>query len=724
MKNLLILLILTLTFSSAIAQNSYVKKADSYYLFLKYKEAIDNYKEALKAKDVNKSYVHKRISKAYYALKNYEKAKIWYDKYFRDPHETDAKITLEYANLLRSFEQYDSALIMYQKYGLESKDEIDLNLFEELCDFPFTKKAKEGCKAKIEKTTLAIGIDNMGVGFIGNGLIYSKPIKKRESERTVYYDLATATTSDSLTFEEVKFLSKKMNALYYDGAPFLYENQSKLIFTRNQETIKSFNTNSKKNVFKESGGINLLQLFYVNNTEKGKWSKPELVVFEKQTYNYAFPFLDTINELLYFSSDLAGGYGGFDLYSVKFKDGKVLSIPINLGANVNSFDNDIYPFICKEKLFYASKGKPGFGGYDFFVAKKIDSNLFEGSVNLGKEINTSFDDFNLILDSGFSGYFASNRESKNGNDKIYKVKLKFSEIYKGKITDVVNNESVQNVMVTLYEKINEKWMVKHSFNTKENETYQIELDPAKNTLIVYDHPKYYNDSLFFNSNTKKEYLNRSLTKVKELTGRVVDKITKQPIAGVGVSILNNGKIIGNLITDDDGVWKFMPEKNKTYTVRLHEDDYENYEFEIPKINEVSFDIVQLDIEVLEMSPIARVGNVLKIDNIYFDFNKSNIKKESLEIMDNIYHYLVVHGSIKVELSAHTDCIGKDSYNLRLSSSRAQSCYEYLINKGIDSKRIIPKGYGEQKMVAPDCRRQRKDKVYAQKNRRVEVKILE
>ena len=723
MKYLLILLILNFTFYLVKAQSNYVKKADSYYSFLKYKEAIDNYKEALKFKEVNESYIQKQISKAYYALKNYKEAKVWYDKYFSLPHESDPKVTLEYANLLRNYELYDSALIMYQKYGLESKEEVNLNVFEELCDFPYAKNSRGICKAKIELTTLDVGIDNMGVGFLNEGVIYSKPVKKRELDRTVYYDLTTARTSDSLNFEEVKLFSKKMNAIYYDGAPFLYNEETKLIFTRNQEVVKSFNTNSKKNVFKESEGLNLLQLFYASSFERDKWSSPNLIVFEKQNYNYAFPYVDTVNELLYFSSDLSGGYGGFDIYTVKFKDGEVLSNPLNLGPAINTFDNDIYPFLCNDKLFYASKGKPGLGGYDLFMATVLDSNLFEESVNLGRQINTSFDDFNLILDSSKQGYFASNRANQNGNDKIYKVKLIFEEVFEGLITNLATNESVFNVIIRIYEEYNGNWIEKKSFDTKDSERYQVELDPSKKSLIVYDHPEYFNDTLFFNPSSTEDDLNRSLIKVKKLKGKVVDAITRQPIPEAGVVILSEGKIVENTVTDSAGVWSFMPEKNKNYTVRVNEDNYEGLEIEIPEINELNYEMIELDIDVMEMSPVARVGNILKIDNIYFDFNKSNIKEESLGIMDNIYNYLVVHSKIKIELSAHTDCVGKDSYNLKLSSDRAQSCYDYLIGKGIKSGRIIPKGYGEQKMVAPDCRRQRKDKDYAQKNRRVEVKIL-
>ena len=124
-----------------------------------------------------------------------------------------------------------------------------------------------------------------------------------------------------------------------------------------------------------------------------------------------------------------------------------------------------------------------------------------------------------------------------------------------------------------------------------------------------------------------------------------------------------------------------------------------------------------------MTPIVKKNNVVRIDNIYFDFDKASIKSESYPILDNIASFLKDNPAARIELSAHTDAVGNDNYNLQLSKKRAQSCYDYLVSKGIETSRLVPVGYGEKKLLNT-CKK--KDDCPEEQhaiNRRVEVKFL-
>ncbi|MBX9850999.1 MAG: OmpA family protein, partial [Cytophagaceae bacterium] len=113
------------------------------------------------------------------------------------------------------------------------------------------------------------------------------------------------------------------------------------------------------------------------------------------------------------------------------------------------------------------------------------------------------------------------------------------------------------------------------------------------------------------------------------------------------------------------------------------------------------------------------GATLVLKNIFFDFDLATLRDESKTELEKLLKFMNDHPEIKVELSGHTDDKGKDKYNQKLSERRAEAVVAYLVEKGIDKKRLIAKGYGESKPVAPNDTDENR-----QLNRRTELKILE
>jgi len=126
---------------------------------------------------------------------------------------------------------------------------------------------------------------------------------------------------------------------------------------------------------------------------------------------------------------------------------------------------------------------------------------------------------------------------------------------------------------------------------------------------------------------------------------------------------------------------------------------------------------------LGLAKIA-VGNVLKIENIYYDLAKWFLRDLSKKELDKLNEFLIKNDNIKVELSSHTDSRASDSYNLTLSQKRAQSAVDYLIQKGVNKDNIIAKGYGETKLVNKCNNGAQCNEEEHQLNRRTEIKILE
>lgn len=186
-------------------------------------------------------------------------------------------------------------------------------------------------------------------------------------------------------------------------------------------------------------------LFVANIDPKGNWEQVKPFDHNGAGFSNAWPSFSDDGERLYFSSDRAGGMGGFDLY-VSHWDGKGWGQPIHLGRRINSSGNEITPREWNGHLFFASDGHPGFGGYDLFIGYRFNDGYL-GAQNLGKPRNSSYDDMGLCVSGPGEGYFISNRKG-SGDLDIYR----FSE---GKdalrfiVADAITGTPLQGVMASL-----------------------------------------------------------------------------------------------------------------------------------------------------------------------------------------------------------------------------------------------------------------------------------
>lgn len=177
--------------------------------------------------------------------------------------------------------------------------------------------------------------------------------------------------------------------------------------------------------------------------------------------SFYYPFYDDLSGRLYFAADFPDeGFGGTDIYFVYTNSGQIMSAPINLGPRINSPGNEIAPFIFEGSLFFASDVFYGRGGMDIYRSNIEDANNFSIPVNLGDKINSTLDDFGLVIrqdDKGMLGYFSSNRKESLGGDDIYgfvvdkKPGLKTLTL-KGKVLKPYGNRTgVSNALVELYD---------------------------------------------------------------------------------------------------------------------------------------------------------------------------------------------------------------------------------------------------------------------------------
>ena len=182
---------------------------------------------------------------------------------------------------------------------------------------------------------------------------------------------------------------------------------------------------------------------------KGKWKVNPLKIIKDKHYSYIHHTISKDGKTMYFASDIPGGFGGMDLY-VSHLTEKGWSEPENLGENINTAENELFPFIHSSgRLVFSSNGHQGFGGMDLYVTIKTNDDWISPE-NMGSPINTPANDFSMYVNSDFTeGYFSSNREGGMGSDDIYYLAIDetFAE-HKSETINTMENTDVVAVSST------------------------------------------------------------------------------------------------------------------------------------------------------------------------------------------------------------------------------------------------------------------------------------
>ena len=203
-----------------------------------------------------------------------------------------------------------------------------------------------------------------------------------------------------------------------------------------------------------------------------------------------------------------------------------------------------------------------------------------------------------------------------------------------------------------------------------------------------------------------------------VSGNIYNKKTNQPIsASLLYETLPDGIEAGNGISNPaDGSFKIVLPFDKNYLIRASADHFfaQSENLNLDSLVKAGFKEIHKD---LYLVPIE-IGQVVRLNNVFFDFDKWDLRPESFVELDRVVKFLKENPAIEIEMSAHTDSRGSDEYNFKLSDNRARSVMEYILSKGIDPARIKSQGYGETKPVATNETDEGR-----QLNRRVEFKIL-
>lgn len=326
--------------------------------------------------------------------------------------------------------------------------------------------------------------------------------------------------------------------------------------------------------------------------------------------------------------------------------------------------------------------------HDIFVSFRIDADHFTEPMSL--PINTDNVEMSPFLASdGVTLYFSSNRPGGFGSNDIWMTR-RLDDTWQ-KWSDPVNlGAGVNTPQWDSYYSIAASgdcaYMVSYANTYGHSDIVRISLRPA-----VRPNP------------------------VALVSGRVLDKKTNKPIdAAITFTTLSDGKEAGTAhTTPGTGDYQIILPYGKLYGFSASAQGYYAVSENLDLTNLASYEEVKRD---LYLVPIE-VGQVVRLNNIFFEFGKDSLKSESFVELDNVVKLLTDNPSMHIALSGHTDNVGSDAANLKLSEGRAKAVYNYLVSKGIDATRLSSKGFGETKPVSTNDTEDGR-----QQNRRVEFEI--
>ena len=294
---------------------------------------------------------------------------------------------------------------------------------------------------------------------------------------TPFTNIYTSTTKGArVDSESIELLGDNLNTPN--------ANDGTLAFSPDGKTIVFAKGNTGKR--KGTADVNL----YISRYRNKSWSEPRMLSISKPDTWDSSPCFSRDGRTLYFSSlrDDPNAQGGLDLYSARMDPRGRFAQVKNLGPEINTAGDDMFPYISNDgHLYFSSTGHPGFGGLDLFVAKRKGGEIT--IENLGKPMNSTFDDFGINLFKADRGFFTSNRPDGKGDDDIYTFvnddpNLKTVNYFLEGITkthDENENEKIlSNVRVMLIDfqqNILDEMIVgadgKFNFRVYENENYEL-----------------------------------------------------------------------------------------------------------------------------------------------------------------------------------------------------------------------------------------------------------
>lgn len=414
--SLLVYLIIVLTVLSGCSSYR-MRVANDLYEKNAFVDAIVGYQKVLSKQKNSLAMI--RLADCYRQTNNNREAELWYKKVMnvRQQRPVDK---LYYAQVLMMNGKYAEAKTWLEIYSHYTRNDYRLIKLIQSCDsLPLFYSDTNRYKIELLKFNQP-DFSSFAPSFYRSGIIFSSDRTNNKGKKIRnpwngknFTDLYYSKKTEMGHWLDPELLRGDVNGLYNDGPASFNKEGNTMFLTRNNYLTATADLEKNKKNF------NVLKVFK-STLVGGEWMIGGELSFCSDDYSVGHAVMSGNSKAIYFSSDMPWGYGGTDLYVVNWVNGR-WSNPVNLGVNINSPGNEMFPFIQNDSiLYFSSDGNYGLGGLDIYRSV-WDGSTWSDPKNLGYPVNSSFDDCGFIIDSlDRLGYFSSNR--LGSVDKIYSVK--------------------------------------------------------------------------------------------------------------------------------------------------------------------------------------------------------------------------------------------------------------------------------------------------------------
>ena len=621
------------------------RRAELHYQFFSYKSSVDLYHQVIEKKGNNDT-LSLKVAECYRKLNWQDSAASWYDR-IQDESVMDPLHHLYFAQALQYTGDLDHAREEYQKYQElvvgDSRAQLNIAAIDNRDDYYIDSSLYHITEVPTNSPEA-----DFAPSYYKNGFVFAssreRPAliqKKFKWNQKPYLDLYYTEVADSTSYSSPVGLGKKVNSKFHEGPVTTYDGGNRMIFTRN---------NYLQGTGKSEDGVIKLKLYSAEMSQDQQWTNIQEMPFNSDEYSVGHPTITKDGKTLYFASDMPGGYGGTDIWVSTFDT--AWSQPVNLGDQINSEGNEMFPFIHDDNLLYfASNGYGGLGGLDIY---KTWVNADEpGVINLGFPVNTSKDDFALVLDQpGKRGYFSSNREGGTGDDDIYSMILN-RIIVDAYLVDKQTGEPILGGDLFALDRSTDRPVP----ILKQANHIQYDALPSREYAIKGSKEGYHDNTV--------------ILPIGRLVGedRISVRVELERISPVDLLVIENisGKKQNFILGDSISL----------------------------------FDGTEEDLQASLAEKHIPVAQVIRISNIYFDLDKSFIREDAVIQLDRMVNLLKKYPQMNLAMDSHADSRASDNYNDALSNRRVKSTTQYLLDNGIDAARITEYHFGERHLVN-DC----------------------
>ncbi|MBB6237056.1 outer membrane protein OmpA-like peptidoglycan-associated protein [Pedobacter sp. AK013] len=354
--------------------------------------------------------------------------------------------------------------------------------------------------------------------------------------------------------------------------------------------------------------------------------------------------------------------------------------------NVNQYSvGDPFISTDEQSLYFSSNRPGGKGGTDLYVCQKTAEGDWGLPINL-TEINTEGNERNPSFDGDNNFYFSSDGRVGMGGLDIFSAKL-----IGGKISEPQN--------------------MGYPVNSPQDD-FTFNLSTATTGFLSSNRIDGSGEDDIYS-------FTQQLILAFKLTGTVYNKTTGQPLGNTIVTLNKTGGSTLKVETDENGRFRFNLERASDYGLKGEKTNYRSDGDSLTTIGLTASTEIKkhLYLEAIE------INKAIKLENIYYDFDKSNIRADATIELDKLVKIMTDNPTIWIELGSHTDSRGNDAYNLALSQRRADAAVQYIIDRGISKNRITAVGYGETRLLNKCTNGVQCTAAEHQLNRRTEFKIV-